>query len=146
MAGRASGQALDLRCDQPWPPYERLDVRKAGHRSGDVAARVAVRFDEVFESLRLIRALCAHLPAGPARVGVAIPAAAAFGAGRIEGWRGEVFVALELDDSGAIRRCHCHDPSWHNWPVLEHAVIGNIVPDFPLINKSFNLSYAGVDG
>jgi Ni,Fe-hydrogenase III large subunit len=146
MAGRASGQALDLRCDQPWPPYEGLDVRKAGHRNGDVAARVAVRFDEVFESLRLIRALCARLPAGPARVDVAIPATAAFGAGRIEGWRGEVFVALEIDAGGAIRRCHCHDPSWHNWPVLEHAVIGNIVPDFPLINKSFNLSYAGVDG
>jgi Ni,Fe-hydrogenase III large subunit/Ni,Fe-hydrogenase III component G len=146
MAGRASGQALDLRCDHPWPPYERLDVRKAGHRNGDVAARVAVRFDEVFESLRLIRALCERLPAGPIRVDVALRATAAFGAGRIEGWRGEVFVALELDAGGAIRRCHCHDPSWHNWPVLEHAVIGNIVPDFPLINKSFNLSYAGVDG
>lgn len=66
------------------------------------------------------------------------------GAGWIEGWRGEVFVALESDGE-KIRRCHCHDPSWQNWPVLEHAVIGNIVPDFPLINKSFNLSYAGHD-
>ena len=47
--------------------------------------------------------------------------------------------------TGRIRRCHAHDPSWHNWPVLEHAVIGNIVPDFPLINKSFNLSYSGHD-
>ncbi len=47
--------------------------------------------------------------------------------------------------NGRIRRCHAHDPSWHNWPVLEHAVIGNIVPDFPLINKSFNLSYSGHD-
>jgi Ni,Fe-hydrogenase III large subunit len=55
-----------------------------------------------------------------------------------------VLVALELAD-GAIRRCHCADPSWHNWPALEHAVIGNIVPDFPLINKSFNLSYSGHD-
>ena len=67
------------------------------------------------------------------------------GAGWIEGWRGEVLVALELGAEGAIRRCHCHDPSWQNWPVLEHAVIGNIVPDFPLINKSFNLSYSGHD-
>jgi Ni,Fe-hydrogenase III large subunit len=66
------------------------------------------------------------------------------GVGWVEGWRGEVLVALELE-AGKIRRCHCHDPSWHNWPVLEHAVIGNIVPDFPLINKSFNLSYAGHD-
>jgi Ni,Fe-hydrogenase III small subunit len=56
-----------------------------------------------------------------------------------------VLVALEAGACGRIARCHAHDPSWHNWPVLEHAVIGNIVPDFPLINKSFNLSYSGVD-
>ncbi len=54
-------------------------------------------------------------------------------------------MALELDQYGVIRRCHCHDPSWQNWPLLEHAVIGNIVPDFPLINKSFNLNYSGQD-
>jgi Ni,Fe-hydrogenase III large subunit len=65
--------------------------------------------------------------------------------GWVEGWRGDVLVALEADAYGRLRRCHCHDPSWQNWPVLEHAVIGNIVPDFPLINKSFNLSYSGQD-
>ena len=63
----------------------------------------------------------------------------------IEGWRGEVFVALEAGPGGSIRRCHPHDPSWQIWPALEHAIIGNIVPDFPLINKSFNLSYSGHD-
>ena len=67
------------------------------------------------------------------------------GFGWIEGWRGDVFVALETGADGKIRRCHCHDPSWQNWPALEHAAIDNIVPDFPLINKSFNLSYAGPD-
>jgi len=56
-----------------------------------------------------------------------------------------VLVALECGPGGTVRRCHPHDPSWSNWPVLEHAVIGNIVPDFPLINKSFNLSYSGHD-
>jgi Ni,Fe-hydrogenase III large subunit len=56
-----------------------------------------------------------------------------------------VLVALEADGSGRVRRCHCHDPSWQNWPLLEHAVIGNIVPDFPLINKSFNLGYSAQD-
>jgi Ni,Fe-hydrogenase III large subunit len=65
--------------------------------------------------------------------------------GMIEGWRGPVMIALEAGVEGSIRRCHPHDPSWQNWPVLEHAVIGNIVPDFPLINKSFNLSYSGHD-
>ena len=67
------------------------------------------------------------------------------GLGWVEGWRGDVLVALDIGAEGRIRRCHCHDPSWQNWPVLEHAVIGNIVPDFPLINKSFNLSYSGHD-
>jgi Ni,Fe-hydrogenase III large subunit len=54
-------------------------------------------------------------------------------------------IALETGSGGSLRRVHAHDPSWQNWPVLEHAIIGNIVPDFPLINKSFNLSYSGVD-
>ncbi|MBK6864260.1 MAG: NADH-quinone oxidoreductase subunit C [Ideonella sp.] len=145
LAGRASGRAADLRCDRPWPPYDALAVKIATRREGDVAARVAVRFDEVVESLRLVRALCTRLPHGPVSTSLQLPPGAAFGAGWVEGWRGEVFVALELGPGAAIRRCHCHDPSWHNWPVLEHAVIGNIVPDFPLINKSFNLSYSGQD-
>ncbi|HWK82142.1 MAG TPA: NADH-quinone oxidoreductase subunit C [Caldimonas sp.] len=148
LAGRASGLARDLRRDHPWPPYDSLDVSVATHRAGDVGARVAVRFVELFESLRLIRAILAGLPTGAHRVDVRLGSGAAVGAGWVEGWRGEVFVALELDAAGSdhrIRRCHCHDPSWQNWPVLEHAVIGNIVPDFPLINKSFNLSYSGHD-
>lgn len=145
MAGRASGQAHDLRCDHGWQPYRRLRTKIATLTGGDVAARVAVRFDEVFESLRLIRELCSGLPAGAVACPVTMPAEEAFGIGWVEGWRGEVLVALHLGADGRIARCHCHDPSWQNWPVLEHAVIGNIVPDFPLINKSFNLSYAGHD-
>jgi Ni,Fe-hydrogenase III large subunit len=147
LAGRASGQAWDLRVEAPCAPYDELEVNMATHRNGDVAARVTVRFEEIFESLRLIRALAARLrdPRGALRL--ALPAAAddAFGVGWVEGWRGEVLVALEAGAGGTIRRCHCHDPSWHNWPALEHAIIGNIVPDFPLINKSFNLSYSGQD-
>jgi Ni,Fe-hydrogenase III large subunit/Ni,Fe-hydrogenase III component G len=148
LAGRASGRALDLRADHPWPPYDTLAPAIATHRSGDVAARVAVRFAELFESLRVIRAMLAALPAGEHRSEVRLRPGASIGAGWVEGWRGEVFVALELEEEAhrhRIRRCHCHDPSWQNWPVVEHAVIGNIVPDFPLINKSFNLSYSGHD-
>ena len=144
LAGRASGIAIDLRCDHPQPPYDVLGVRMVTHSNGDVAARVSVRFDEALESLRLIRQICEHLPAGESRSAMSVTDSEAFGLGWIEGWRGEVLVALELD-GGRIRRCHPHDPSWQNWPVLEHAVIGNIVPDFPLINKSFNLSYSGHD-
>jgi Ni,Fe-hydrogenase III large subunit/Ni,Fe-hydrogenase III component G len=148
MAGRASGQARDLRCDQPWAPYDALTVKMATQRNGDVAARATVRFDEVAESMRLIRALLADLPPGAVCTPVNLPANGTRGAGWIEGWRGEIIVALEIGgdaDGHTIRRCHCHDPSWQNWPVLEHAVMGNIVPDFPLINKSFNLSYSGHD-
>jgi Ni,Fe-hydrogenase III large subunit len=144
LPARASGHAIDLRSDRAWAPYESLDVRMATHRNGDVAARVSVRFDEVFESLRLIEEICERLPRGAHRADVPVPAGEAYGAGWVEGWRGEVFCALELE-GGALRRCHAHDPSWQNWPALEHAVMDNIVPDFPLINKSFNLSYSGQD-
>jgi Ni,Fe-hydrogenase III large subunit/Ni,Fe-hydrogenase III component G len=145
LAGRASGRAHDLRCDFGPPPYDVLAPRRAGSAAGDVAARVAVRFDELAESLRLIDAIAACAPAGEIRLALSPPGSAARGLGWVEGWRGEVLVSLELDRGGLIRRCHCHDPSWQNWPLLEHAVIGNIVPDFPLINKSFNLSYSGQD-
>nr|WP_281358755.1 hypothetical protein [Aromatoleum evansii] len=144
LAGRASGQTADLRADFPWPPYDGLAVAARTHRNGDVAARVAMRFEECFESLRMIDALAAGLPGGAVHEPV-LATRDGIGAGWVEGWRGEVFVALETDARGRIVRCHCHDPSWQNWPVLEHAIIGNIVPDFPLINKSFNLSYSGQD-
>jgi Ni,Fe-hydrogenase III large subunit/Ni,Fe-hydrogenase III component G len=145
LAGRASAQPFDLRIDLPCEPYTELAPAKIGRSEGDVAARVAVRFDELQESCRLIRTILEALPPGPHRAPVPVPAEGVVGTGLIEGWRGPVFVALEAAASGAIRRCHPHDPSWQNWPVLEHAIIGNIVPDFPLINKSFNLSYSGHD-
>ena len=145
LAGRASGLAADLRVDHPIAPYDRLEVRMATHAAGDVAARVAVRFDEVFESLRLIRLLCRELPAGPSSAQMPLSAQGGYGVGLVEGWRGEVLVAAESADGRHLRRLHPHDPSWQNWPLIERAVIDNIVPDFPLINKSFNLSYSGHD-
>ncbi len=146
LAGRASGQAFDLRVDFPAHPYDALQPRKIVRSAGDVAARVQARFDEVHESLRLIRNILLQMPEGERRVGIGLPQPGAFGVGWVEGWRGEAFVAIEAGEQGRIRRAHVHDPSWQNWPLLEHAVIGNIVPDFPLINKSFNLSYSGHDG
>jgi Ni,Fe-hydrogenase III large subunit/Ni,Fe-hydrogenase III component G len=145
MAARASGQARDLRCDFPCVPYDALGVRKITAPDGDVAARVAVRFDETLESLRLIRAILDQIP--PGDIHAPLPGCAEYrtGLGYVEGWRGPVLLALTSGPGETIRRCHPHDPSWSNWPVLEHAVIGNIVPDFPLINKSFNLSYSGHD-
>jgi Ni,Fe-hydrogenase III large subunit len=145
FAGRASGQAFDLRVDLPCAPYAQLAPMKCGQSAGDVAARVAIRFDELLESCRLVGRIVEALPIGAHIVSVPVPDDGASGVGLIEGWRGPTLVALEAGTAGSIRRCHPHDPSWQNWPVLEHAIIGNIVPDFPLINKSFNLSYSGHD-
>ncbi len=146
LVARASGIQRDLRIDLPWSPYN--DLRPVGALcvDGDVAARVQVRFDEIMESLRLIRMLLERLPDGPIRVDLPSLNFTRLGLGLIEGWRGPVLVALETSAPHDIRRCHVHDPSWQNWPLLEHAIIGNIVPDFPLINKSFNLTYSGHDG
>jgi Ni,Fe-hydrogenase III large subunit/Ni,Fe-hydrogenase III component G len=145
FAARASGIRCDLRIDHPVPPYDSTQVLIAAQEAGDVAARVAVRFDELFESTRILRVLLAGLPEGPVRVDLMPHAAGQVGVGWVEGWRGEVLVALDTDGEGRIHRLHAHDPSWQNWPLLERAVLGNIVPDFPLINKSFNLSYSGQD-
>ncbi len=145
LAGRASAIAWDLRVQFPPGPYDRLDVNMSTHRNGDVAARVTVRFDEIAESLRLIELMLASLAPGEIAMPLPRAAAGAFGVGWVEGWRGEVLIALETGAGNSIRRVHPHDPSWQNWPLLERAVLGNIVPDFPLINKSFNLSYSGQD-
>jgi Ni,Fe-hydrogenase III large subunit/Ni,Fe-hydrogenase III component G len=145
MAGRASGQAWDLRAQFPCAPYEQLEVHMATHRNGDVAARVTVRFEELMESIRLIRLMLDGLPEGELCLTIGNAPEDALGIGWVEGWRGEILVALHAGKNNGIHRLHPHDPSWQNWPVLEHAIIGNIVPDFPLINKSFNLSYSGQD-
>jgi Ni,Fe-hydrogenase III large subunit/Ni,Fe-hydrogenase III component G len=145
LAGRASAVAWDLRVQFPPRPYDELDVKMATESAGDVAARVAVRFDEIFESLRLISLILDRLPDGPVVSDVGTAQEGARGIGWVEGWRGEVLIALECGPDNSIRRLHPHDPSWQNWPLLERAVLGNIVPDFPLINKSFNLSYSGHD-
>ncbi|MFN4148680.1 MAG: NADH-quinone oxidoreductase subunit C [Rhodocyclaceae bacterium] len=148
MAARATGMLLDARCFrqgyEPPPPWSRLAVRPALDERGDVAARIAVRFAEIHESLRLIRLICADLPDGETRATVT-PVPDGVGVGVVEGWRGEVVVGVQLGKDGRLARCHPHDPSWQAWPVLEHAVLKDIVPDFPLINKSFNLSYSGHD-
>ena len=145
LAGRASAQAWDLRCDWPVAPYDRLEVQRVTRAQGDVAARVAVRFDEIFESVRLCKTLLMQLPGGDLAAPLGAAGEGARGFGLIEGWRGPAFIALTAAGGDRIARCHPHDPSWQNWPALEHAIIGNIVPDFPLINKSFNLSYSGHD-
>ncbi len=146
LAARASGQALDVRALAGCAPYESFGLRARTYESGDVAARFNLRFDELFEALRLCRDLLDTLPAGPLHAALEQPPQPGVGLGLIEGWRGPVLVALHVGEAGRIARCHAHDPSWQNWPALEWAVVNDIIADFPLINKSFNLSYSGHDG
>ena len=145
LAGRASAQAWDARAQFPQTPYDQFSVNIATNRRGDVLARAEVRFAEVVESLRLIRDILNRLPAGKIHAPVNPVHAVCEGLGWVEGWRGEVVVAVRIGADGKLDRVHPHDPSWQNWPLLEVGMLGNIVPDFPLINKSFNLSYSGVD-
>jgi Ni,Fe-hydrogenase III large subunit/Ni,Fe-hydrogenase III component G len=145
LAARASGQAQDWRTSLPVPPYKALAVQPVVREQGDVAARVAVRFEEALCSLELCRRLLGTLPSGPIGTPLGEVTGHHLAVGGVEGWRGPVFVALRASRDGTVLRCHPHDPSWHNWPALEHAILDNIVPDFPLINKSFNLSYSGHD-
>lgn len=146
LVARASGVDCDLRVHHPWAPYDSFGTKCITQSSGDVAARVQIRFDEIFESMRLCQAILGQVSLGPIRTEISVAEQHHLGIGVIEGWRGPTLIALEAGPHGTIRRCHAHDPSWQNWPLLEYAILGNIVPDFPLINKSFNLSYSGQDG
>ena len=112
---------------------------------GDVDARVWIRIREVEQSLALIEQILERLPGGPIARRAARRARPSEGVALVEGFRGDVLVWVRLDADGTIERCHLRDPSWFQWPLLEAAIEGNIVADFPLCNKSFNCSYSGHD-
>ena len=142
---RASGIDADVRRDHPFAAYAELGPRVIVHIAGDVRARTLVRVEEACESARLIRAALQAVPDGPrvAEVGPLPPFAPAFSL--VEGWRGAIVHWLMAGRDGALERVKIVDPSFLNWRPLSHALPGNIVPDFPLCNKSFNQSYAGND-
>ncbi len=147
VCARASGIHCDQRKHNPCFPYTQMKVIEIIKKQGDVWARCEVRFQEIFESLRLLNYIIHELKAsqGPIAVQIKDIPANQEGYGWIEGFRGPVFIALKTGQDNFLSRVHPHDPSWASWPAIEVAVLGNIVPDFPLINKSFNLSYAGQD-
>jgi Ni,Fe-hydrogenase III large subunit len=143
--GRASGRVFDARQVLRYSPYDSLVFDVPVLNDGDVNARVWIRIREVEQSLSLIEQILDGLPEG--QILDAIPSV---GEGRegmalVEGFRGDVLVWLRLAPGGRIERCHLRDPSWFQWPLLEAAIEGNIVADFPLCNKSFNCSYSGHD-
>ncbi len=142
---RASGIDADVRRDHPFAAYGSLEVRVPVFETGDVKARTQVRVEEAREAVRLIGEAVTRMPAGPlvAPLGPLPRFAPAFGL--VEGWRGAILHWVMADATGRLYRVKIMDPSFLNWRPLSYALLRNIVPDFPLCNKSFNQSYSGND-
>lgn len=143
--GKASGQDYDARRDLRYAPYDRLEVQVPVYEDGDVAARLHVRAEEIRISIGLLEQLLRELPGGPVAADWVAPPADAEGLAIVEGWRGEILCHVRFGDGGRIARLFPRDPSWFTWPALEQLIHGNIVPDFPVCNKSVNGAYSGHD-
>lgn len=143
---RASGLSADARRDHPFTDL-RPALTVATAATGDVLARFQIRAREIATSIEIIRDLTYGM--NPGLVSSWPPTGrtgrAPSGIGIVEGWRGTIVHRVELAPGGTLSRVKIVDPSFFNWPALPVALTGAIVPDFPLVNKSFNLSYAGND-
>lgn len=143
LVGRASGIPIDLR-KYFYQIYKEARFKMVTQESGDVLARLRVRIFEFEESYRLIEEFTGKLAEDEKiRINPELKGGSALG--YAEGWRGPVLYWLKTSSAGLIERCKIVDPSFHNWQGLSYAVLGNIIPDFPLCNKSFDLSYSGND-
>ncbi len=141
--GRASGQDFDVRVDHPYEAYSRLNFRVPSGKAGDVMSRMNVKVQEVDESISLVMEALDKMPSAGGSFDL-VPPGDGTHIGLVEAPRGELLHIIHTKD-GKIVRHKVRDPSFCNWPGLQEAVLGNIIPDFPLINKSFSLSYAGND-
>jgi len=144
IAGRASGFDHDLRRDFPNDFYDQVQFTVPVFTEGDVQRRMVVRREELFQSFRIIRQV-EKLPPGPFRIEIGEVPPDRVALGYVEGWRGEIFHWIHTAPGNRLARCKVKDPSLQNWPALSEAILGNIIPDFPVVNKSFNLSYSGTD-
>jgi Ni,Fe-hydrogenase III large subunit len=145
VGGRASGVDLDVRRDHPYAAYPRYSFRIPVYQAGDVFHRMQVRIDEVNESIGIIRKAMAESLQGDFRVSVSAIPSDCCALSAVEGWRGEIIHWIRTGPDNHLQRCKIKDPSLNNWTALVEAVQGNIIADFPVINKSFNLSYSGTD-
>lgn len=142
---RGSGVSTDARHERPYGAYEHLGLRICTHREGDSMARVKVRFDELFESLRLIRQAADDLDRADGGLSAPVPQT---GVGAACGWveapQGELVIWVEITD-GAIRNVHIASPSFRNWALFDHAFPNDVLTDFAFIEHSFGLTVAGAD-
>jgi len=144
FVGRAAGRAFDARAAFPYPPYDAVAFKVPTREESDVDARIWIRIDEIAESAGIVRQLLAKLEDGPI-FSPPPPFEPGAGAALVEAFRGDLFLAVRIEEEGRIAHMHARDASWFQWPLIETAIKGNIVADFPLCNKSFNCSYSGVD-
>lgn len=147
IAAKAVGIAKDARVDYPYAGYKNIDIEIAQEKTGDVMARFKVRIKEAGESVKIIKIAIEKMDDLTDKE---LPKEIVFEKNAlvvsvVEGWRGDIVYFVKTDENGDIARVDARDPSFLNWSCIEHAGPGNIVPDFPLINKSFNLSYSGND-
>jgi Ni,Fe-hydrogenase III large subunit len=142
VVGRAAGRAFDARHWPGYAPYDTLGIAVPVLAEGDVDARLRLRFSEIDESLRLLETLLVRLPGGA--IATPLPPASGEGIGVVETFRGDAWHWLRLDH-GVIAAAFVRDPSWALWPLLEAAVRGTVIADFPLCNRSFNAAYSGMD-
>ncbi len=145
VPARASGIDRDARRDHPFAAYAALSPRVVVLTHGDVWARLMVRVEEARESVRLITRVLDGLPSSNLSVPLEQLPAGASAFGLVEGWRGPIMHWVVAGKANTLARVKIKDPSFANWSALNYAILKNIVPDFPLVNKSFNLSYAGND-
>ena len=147
IAGRAMNIEHDARIEYSYAAYSNFDLKIALEKEGDVNARLKIRIKEAYSSINLIEQALKDMPnEGDLKSDKKILLKKnSWAIGITEGWRGEVVYFVVTDEDGNISRVDVRDASFLNWPVLSHAGKNNIIPDFPLINKSFNLSYSGND-
>ena len=147
IAARGTGFSLDARRDFPYAAYESVQFDVPTEISGDVYARFMIRVREVEESFRLLSQVLTLLPyhATPIAVPLSPLPKNTSSIGIVEGWRGDIVYFVMTDNAGVITRVKVRDPSFLNWQIFPYIVQNDMLPDFPLINKSFNLSYTGND-
>ncbi|HVN39729.1 MAG TPA: hydrogenase, partial [Myxococcota bacterium] len=144
-AARASGVQRDVRHDHPSGIFRFAHIPVSTWSTGDVFARAYVRWLEVQRSIEFVREQLRSLPAGEVRSRVGGLAPSHVAVALAEGWRGELCHVALTDEAGRFERYKVVDPSFHNWSGLAYALRGQQISDFPLCNKSFNLSYCGYD-
>ncbi len=147
IPARALGISRDARVDYPYASYADCKFEVVTEAAGDVQARFKVRIREVYESIAIITQIAKLIKNEQSALSVELKELQknSMAVGIVEGWRGDIVYFIATDADGTITTVQVRDPSFLNWPLVTHAVLGNIVPDFPLINKSFNLSYSGND-